>query len=292
MTRRKWGGGSGWSEIPGRTCARAASQSLTTALVSVPTPCLESSASVYDYSPEAVTRYLRTQQRIARWTADTGAVPQVDPYAPPTPAQSASAPLPRDRRRTRSSDRDRDRDGGGRRHRSPPPPAPLHLLAATDPDPLAHRPPARRRLRRPRPASRVPPAAPRPDAHSRQQQALLPRPARRVLPPPATATAGAPAPPLALLLASPAPVVRPAIALALAELRAGPAAAAALELVRVRRCARNLPPLPPGYTYAYPAPPQQPVRSPTREVPLLKRVFGFGGGGGSGRRTPKRGDTY
>ncbi|KAJ7737150.1 hypothetical protein DFH07DRAFT_966597 [Mycena maculata] len=70
-------------------------------------------------------------------------------------------------------------------------------------------------------------------------------------------------------------------------------------------------PAPPGYTWAaqpaYPnnpsptyavGPPNypvypvamaqpQPVRSPNREVPLLKRVFGFGG-----RKTPRRSDSY
>ncbi|KAJ6535869.1 hypothetical protein DFH09DRAFT_1369568 [Mycena vulgaris] len=40
----------------------------------------------------------------------------------------------------------------------------------------------------------------------------------------------------------------------------------------------------PGPVYAQPQPmyQPQPVRSPTREVPLLRRVFGFAGGGGGG----------
>ncbi|KAJ7861598.1 hypothetical protein B0H13DRAFT_2072690, partial [Mycena leptocephala] len=49
----------------------------------------------------------------------------------------------------------------------------------------------------------------------------------------------------------------------------------------------------PGYSSApalqmHPALFNQPQRSPTKEVPLLKRVFGFGGGGGRGRGVASR----
>ncbi|KAJ7431937.1 hypothetical protein B0H11DRAFT_2128181 [Mycena galericulata] len=255
----------------------------------------------YDYSPEAVTRYLRTQQRIARWTADTGAVPQVDPYAPPTPAASAAAPLPKDRRRTRSSDRDRDRDGGGRRHRSPPPPLPTSSQRPT---------PARSHTAPPRgdvygvqgPQAAYPPPLPGPMPNNKPYYPAppagyyLPPQPQPQAPPHRRSRSSSQAPPPSSAQQSHshsrsrsyAPAPPP-------PLRSNSYAYGAAPGYAAYPSAQNLPPLPPGYTYAYPAPPQQPVRSPTREVPLLKRVFGFGGGsggGGSGRRTPKRGDTY
>ncbi|KAK7057862.1 hypothetical protein R3P38DRAFT_3546841 [Favolaschia claudopus] len=53
-----------------------------------------------------------------------------------------------------------------------------------------------------------------------------------------------------------------------------------------------------AYSYAPPPPQQAPRMSPTKEVPLLKRVFGFGKGGGEKRRSrsvsvgPGRKDGY
>ncbi|KAJ7496447.1 hypothetical protein FB451DRAFT_1455527 [Mycena latifolia] len=244
----------------------------------------------YDYSPEAYQRHFETQARIARWAQATHQVPQKDPFAPPTPA-NGPAPLPREAsrssRRTRSSDRDRDRE----RRRSPPPPLPLprdapprsqtappqHLYPAVVQPyyPAAPPPPptqTQNQHRRARSSSQAPTAPPLQPTRSRSYSVAhphaAPMPARGLSYPPPTA---------------------------------------------------NYPPLPPGYVYAQPQPQYaqpapvyaqyaqpQPMRSPTREVPLLKRMFGFGGGGSKGlsressrsregsggRRTPRRQETY
>ncbi|KAF8177310.1 hypothetical protein K438DRAFT_1770078 [Mycena galopus ATCC 62051] len=48
----------------------------------------------YDYSPEAVARYMDSQARIQQWTAITARSGPVDPSTPPTPANAPSIPLP------------------------------------------------------------------------------------------------------------------------------------------------------------------------------------------------------
>ncbi|KAJ7439292.1 hypothetical protein FB451DRAFT_1446208 [Mycena latifolia] len=222
----------------------------------------------YDYSPEAYQRHFETQARIARWAQATHQVPQKDPFAPPTPA-NGPAPLPREAsrssRRTRSSDRDRDR---GRR-RSPAPPLPLprdgpprsqtappqqlhpavvqpsYYPAAPPPPP----PQTQNQHRRARSSSQAPVAPPLQPTRSRSY-AVVPHP--HAAPTPARG------------MSYPPPTV-------------------------------NYPPLPPGYVYAQPQPQDaqpapvyaryaqpQPMRSPSREVPLLTRMFGFGGGGSKG----------
>ncbi|KAJ7073045.1 hypothetical protein C8F01DRAFT_1076846 [Mycena amicta] len=88
----------------------------------------------YDYSEEALTAYLATQDRISRWADTTHRVPQADPETPRTPALSEAA-LPRremrdsrsSRKRAKSSggDGSRGRSSGSRRHREVTPPPPL-----------------------------------------------------------------------------------------------------------------------------------------------------------------------
>ncbi|KAJ7737067.1 hypothetical protein B0H16DRAFT_1466341 [Mycena metata] len=48
----------------------------------------------YDYSPEAIDRYMQTQSRIQDWTATTARSRPVDPSTPPTPAGLQTIGLP------------------------------------------------------------------------------------------------------------------------------------------------------------------------------------------------------
>ncbi|KAJ7878447.1 hypothetical protein B0H13DRAFT_1892676 [Mycena leptocephala] len=154
--------------------------------------------------------------------------------------------------------------------------------------------PAQRCTRGP---ARPPTAPPRGDVYGTQQPPLpafpppppqqqapfypaQPQPARRVLPPPQAplrATTASGAPPLALVLVRTASVSNAhAYANANAAIRtSGPVPLEQPQPVRAS-------------TYAYPAPGpgsrQKAERSPTKEVPLLKRVFGFGLDRGGGIR--------
>ena len=81
----------------------------------------------YDYSPEALDRYVRKQQTIAQWVQKTKQVPMRDPYTPATPANN-TYPLENSERPSddfrihhrglsydhydRHADRDLDRYGG------------------------------------------------------------------------------------------------------------------------------------------------------------------------------------
>ncbi|KAJ7820037.1 hypothetical protein B0H13DRAFT_2130705 [Mycena leptocephala] len=236
----------------------------------------------YDYSEEGARRFADTIARIGHWSHLTASTPQADPFAPPTPATSG-ADLPpnfkrsKSKRRTRSSDRDERGDGGGTRftrgparpRTAPPrgdvygtqqPPLPGLPATATTatvlPRPALARvlPPRRRRVLLPsRPGQYAP--QPQPQTHHRsrcppRRASTYPYPA----PPPGSGQKG--------YVYHPSPGYAPP----------GPS---------------------PGYSSApalqmHPALFNQPQRSPTKEVPLLKRVFGFGGGGGKRERSASR----
>ncbi|KAJ7110281.1 hypothetical protein C8R43DRAFT_166532 [Mycena crocata] len=275
----------------------------------------------YDFSPEAYNRHLETQARIARWTHSTHRVPQADPFAPPTSANPAAS-LPHNsslpphstphRRRTRSSDRSHSRKT------SPPPPLPLH-------QPPKRATPVRSQTAPPKGdiygvygAPQPPQSQPQPYYPTAYVSAPAAGGGYFTLPPPppqppqppqhrrsrSTSHPPRPAEPARSRSYSVAPPPPPGQG----QQPKGYVFATQPQYAYAQNAyAQNASQPPPPPQYAYAQPPQA-VRSPTREVPLLKRVFGFGGGGKSsagvsregsrsressreGRR-PRRGDSY
>ncbi|KAJ7194878.1 hypothetical protein GGX14DRAFT_678053 [Mycena pura] len=279
----------------------------------------------YDFSEEAYRRHLDTQARISRWADATGRVPQADPFTPPTPATHTREVPPnsrerdRDRRRARSNTGDRDH----RRHRdrSPPPPLP---------------PPGGDRSRSSGPL-RPRTAPPKGDVYGMQQPPQPPLPhaqAQAFYPAHVQQYYAQPGPP-PYLAAPPPPLAqhrRSHSSAAYAHAQVPPQSAPAPRPTHARGYSYGAPPpptgpvrsnsLPQAYGYAAPPPPGHkgyvfiappspgyagapPMRSPTKEGSLLKRVFGFGSGGESlrrressssrsrdGRHSPRRSDTY
>lgn len=80
----------------------------------------------YDYSPEAMDRFLATQDRIARWVDKTKQQPPANPFTPQTPAPHAPQPLPF--HDPRSSKHKRSASHGGSR----PPPTRSHTAPPRD----------------------------------------------------------------------------------------------------------------------------------------------------------------
>ncbi|KAJ6450435.1 hypothetical protein C8R47DRAFT_323186 [Mycena vitilis] len=278
----------------------------------------------YDYSPDAYERFLARQREVRGWSEGVSACAQVDPLnTPPTPLPGPAA-LPRSKssskHRARSTERDRDRDrdkSESRRHRrSPPPPLPLDR----GPVPVQRPRTAPPRgdvygLQQPMP---LPPSAgaqfypqgyypPAPGYFPAQ-----PYPAQPPLPPQghnrSRSTSQAPPPPPKATRTrsysfAQAPPPNGARSNSYPYTAAQAAAGVGTKGYVYHPGYVTAPPQQYGgggggggggpYGGAHPAlfnqPQTQQPRSPTKEVPLLKRVFGFGGGKRESRSTSREG---
>ncbi|KAJ7022219.1 hypothetical protein C8F04DRAFT_1194709 [Mycena alexandri] len=265
----------------------------------------------YDFSEEAYKRHFETQARISKWTQSTQRLPQADPFTPPTPVNvKGHAPLPSESKhhRSRSSDPDKkSRRDSSRRRRSPPPPLPLERSRSSGPRPRTAPPRGDvYGVQQPAPQPYYPapgqphyapqyfsaPPVPQPQSHNRS------RSSSQVPPPPPKPTRSrsysvTQLPQMPPVRANSYPYVQGQKGYVY---HAAPGYAPGYG---------SAPPPRPGYGssphLAQPVPqqqqpiyvrpgtfmvqPQPVVASPTREVPLLKRVFGFGGKNREGSRS-------